>query len=182
MAHKLFSRSWVLALLIGFAVPLASRTFTYARFYVFATPGFYLFAAWGLDWMISRLKRPRGLAPLLVLPALILLGSGLVNYYRLGKQGFRPAAEWIQKNAPGYRVLTLGLTSQVLDFYIPDATVVSAQEGISPAQLQHTVVAVSHLWSVGQANLEVLGRTCGRPLVFPSAGYSENEVLLYRCE
>lgn len=174
--------TWLFALGFGLVVPVLAHIFLYHRFYSFDLPGFYLFAATGIDWTMRRPGAFKWLGRALLAAALVALAVNLGVYYHEGKQAFRPAAEWARENAVGYRPLTVGLSGEVLDYYLPEVTVLPSGRLLDPRWLAHSVVIVSHPWSVGRENFQVLQEVCGPPVIFPSAGYEENEVRIYKCE
>lgn len=173
---------WIFSLIFGLAVPVAANIFIYHRFYTFDLPGYYLFAAAGLDTLLRRRGAAAWAGRALLAAAFLALIVNLGEYYREGKQAFRPAAEWVRKNAAAYRPLTVGLAGEVLDYYLPEVSVLPSGRLLEPAWLKHAVVIVSHPWSVGRENYRILETVCGKPLRLPSAGYEENEVRVYRCE
>lgn len=179
--NRLFFFTWLLPLLVGFGAPLLTGTFVYSRFYLYGMPGYLLLLAHGINSLPGRGAvadwTRKAAAAILV----TLLLPGLVNYYKLGKQGLRPAAHWIEHNARGKRVIALGLAGNVFRYYYPDAVSYNPRGEIGPDVVTDTVVVVAHPWSVGRQNLQLLEARCGEPLVFPAAIYKENTVLIYRC-
>jgi len=173
--------SWLLPLLIGFAVPLFSHTFVYHRFFSFAMPGFFLAAGWALDWISRRLSLPGWAAGALIAVLVTMLLPELYTYYRLGKQGLRPAAQWIQEQAPGAKVISLGLARKVFQYYCPEAIALEKDHPLDRQLLSNSVVVFAFPWSVNRAKQQYLEQVCGPPLVFPAAGYQESELRLYRC-
>lgn len=173
--------SWLLPLSIGLAIPLASDTFVYHRFYAFAMPGFFLAAGYGVDSVCRRLSLPGWAAAAMAALLIAMLLPALHTYNRIGKQGLRPAAQWINENAPGAKVISLGLARNVFQYYCPEAIALEKDGPLEGSLLANSVVVFAFPWSVKQARQQRLDEICGEPLVFQSAGYRENEVRLYRC-
>jgi len=169
---------FTLSLLIGVAMPTVLHTFVFHRFFAYALPGAYLFAALSVDELFQR-GRPRlaaGLAVVIAVTILLPLG----DYYRKGKQSFRPAADWIAANAPGYRPIAVGLGRQVYGYYDRSARG-RATEELTAANIGGSAVVVSHPWSVTVREHDLLTRNCGLAQSFPSAGYREYDVDVYLC-
>ena len=188
---RLWRRCWPLAgtlllsLGIGVLAPAALHTFVYHRFYAFALPWFYLAAAAAADGALTRWPWPgpaRYLFYGLLAAAAVLPGLDLPGYYRTGKQGWRPAAEWVQANALQYRVLVAGMAGEVFDYYCPRAQAVERGAELAPEDLRRTVVVYSYPGTVGENNLRRLESSCPPPARFPAFGDPNSDVYVYRCE
>jgi len=173
--------AWLLSLGLAVLAPWVLGTFVYARFYSFAMPGFYLSLAAGLDQARARLKWPRAAGALAAGAAAVLLITGLVPYYLYGKQGLRPAAEWVRHNAPGRRVLAAGMIGEVFGYYMPPARAVPRDLKLTAAMLDHAAVVTSYESTVGEEQKKVMERLCATAAVFPSAGDPQLEVKVYLC-
>ncbi len=173
--------TWAAPLLFGFLVPLVSGTFVYHRFYSFALPGFLLFAGYGFYCVFQRASLREWMLVVVFFAAVSVLFPGLFEYYRVGKQGFKDAAEWIEDEAPYARVYSLGLAGDEFQYYCPEAVVLSDESPLESSLLKDSVVVFSYPWSLNLARRQRLSRLCGEPVVFESAGYAENRVYLYRC-
>ncbi len=188
----LFVQVWTLALLIGLAVPFVLKTFAYARFLSYAVPGFYLFCAGGIYYLWS-LQKPawRGIALLLGTICMFVFAVNLHEYYKLGKQPYKRASEWIsaeiimpawnREEWPLPRVLSIGVSSEIYTYYDPTAVEVGWGKRIPAKALKNTVVVCSHSWMVAEENLELVKASCRKMKTFPSAGYKEYEVNVYKC-
>jgi hypothetical protein len=146
-------------------------------------PAYFLAAAAGLDRVTRWIpRRPPAVYALALGLLLATLLPALVNYYRLGKQPNREAAQWIRRENPRARVLVLGLAGEVWGYYDPRAEPLPAGTPLTTETVAGAFVVASHPWSVGQQNFALLEQRCGPPRVFPAAGYRENTILVYRCE
>jgi hypothetical protein len=178
---RLFLFTWLLPLLLGFAAALATGTFVYSRFFLYAMPGYLLLLSYGMNALTGgervRSWVRRGAAA--ALAALLL--PGVITYHRLGKQGLRPAARWIEHHAPGQRVIALGLLSQVFWYYHQSTISIPPGVEVRPETVAASLVVTAHPWSVGRKNQRLLSERCEAPQVFPAAFYQENTVYLYRC-
>jgi len=179
---RLFLASWLVPLAAGFTVPLVTGTFVYHRFYAFAMPGFMLAVGYGVSNLRKKLKLPAWATFAAAALVVATMLPALAEYYRLGKQGLRPAAEWIQKNAPGATVYTLGLAGDELLYYVPKAIPLPKRFPLNREMLADSVVVFAFPWSVNVGRQQYLDRVCGYPVRFMAAGYDQNEVRLYRCE
>ena len=171
-------------LLIVFTATL--RVFIYARFLAFLIPVFALALALGIEGFSHalfsaniRLKR-LAIGFLLIAVSLSLLIS-LNRYYRLGKQGLKDAAMYIQANYPLARVISLGLARNEFLHYYPRAQPVYGQVQLDPSDISGKLVVASHPWSWAPWNQGMLERFCKKEMVWESAGYDENVVYLYNC-
>ena len=173
---------WLISVFLGVAIPALTRTFIFARYLSYAVPGLYLFCAAGLDRAAERLKPRSGFVALLAAPTLLVLSMGLANYYHLGKQALRPAAEWIKQRAPTARVLTVGRISDVFRYYYPQAQ--ELQEGtlLASSLLRHTVVVISYPSQIEERDLAILNWNCRQPVSLPSAVEPDCEVRIYLCD
>ena len=176
--------AWLLLpLLLGIFFALITRTFVYPRFFVYAMPAYFLIVAAGLDRVTGWIPRRSAAAYALALGLLLsTLLPALFNYYRLGKQPNREAAQWIRQQNPLARVLVLGLAGEVWGYYDPLAQPLPAGTRLSPEMIAQAYVVASHPWSVGRENFALLDQRCGPARVFPAAGYAENTIWIYHCE
>ena len=106
----------------------------------------------------------------------------LLSYYRLGKEGLKPAAEWIDTNARGYKIISIGLAREEFRYYCPEAVALSPSQSLSPELISHAVVVFAHPWSVSDAAKYFLDSSCGAPVRFRAAAYDENMVVVYKCD
>ena len=178
--NPLFTASWILALVIGMFVPAVTRTFTFHRYYAFALPGFYLFAALGLDLISMRLKSSRGLYSVLAALLILIMAARLIPYYRYGLQGLRPAAEWIRQHRPNAGVLAVGTVSDAFRYYFPSAR--PMDQGLIPTVPRGAVVVMSYPSTMQKQDLEFLAERCQPPQVFPSALGEDLVVRVYTCD
>ncbi len=173
---------WAAGLLLAFAFSIASQTFVFHRFYIFGAPCFYLFVGAALSKMIDSSRKPLKAASVM---AIILIAAGLLAdlsvYYGKGKQGYRDARDWVSLNAPWAKVVSMGLASDVYWYYDPSAVRLEKGETPEPSLLKGAAVVLSHWWSVGDYNMDILKFSCGQPKKFPSAGPPEYEVLVFIC-
>lgn len=180
--RRLVAGTWLLSLLIGLAVPLLFGFFVYERFFCYALPGYYLMVAAGLDWTAGLLQgRRRLLGTLPVVVASLVLVLGLVNYYRYGKQAFKPAAQWLRQNAPDYKVLAPGLAGNFFWYYYPAAVKPPEGKPLTPLMLDHCAVVLSHFWSIWDQNKEAIAENCRPAKIYPSSAYHEYDVVIYLC-
>ncbi len=163
---------------------LMLRIFVYARFFSILIPFFYLGLAIGVEEIFSGLAKSRvkSLARICLAGLIcVALSLSLLRYYRLGKQGLKPAAEYLESNYPLSPVISLGLARNEFRYYCAYARPVYGQVPLNPDQVAGTVVVASHPWSWAPYNQKMLDRFCKLEKLWPSAGYRENEVYLYNC-
>jgi len=180
--RRILAGNWLLSLLIGLLIPAVLGTFVLDRFFAYALPGFFLFAAAGADFFLNRTGPGRWLGTLLLLATLTILASGLVNYYRFGKEALLPAAQWITQNAPGTRVLTVGMIGEVFQYYDPTAIRFGKGEKLTRAILHQTIVVIGYPSSVESWNWEVIATYCRPVAILPSGSGPGDEVSIYRCD
>lgn len=173
-----------LFLLPGLLLLVATKIFglyIYIRFLAFLLPFYFIFMASGMEF-ISRAAgyRRAALAILAVLAAVVIMPSTL-EYYRLGKQGFREAAAWIRENEPRTRVYSMGLAAGEFAYYFPQAAPVPMGRDMDPEKTRQALVATSHPWSWGQNNAVFLKNHCRALKTWQSAGYRENQVFVFDC-
>lgn len=173
--------AYSLALVLALLIPAVLGTFVYARFYTFALPGFYLALACAPDAVLPRLKAPARAAPVTAALLLAILASGLVPYYRFGKQGLSPAAQWVRTNAPGRRALAAGMIGEVLYYYMPAVSALPRDLKLTRDLLDRSVVVTSYETTVGEDNQKAIQEFCRLAQVFPSAGDPQLEVKVYLC-
>ena len=180
--QRLVAGTWILSLAIGLLVPLICGFFVYHRFFSYALPGYYLMAAAGLDRALVMLPaRRRILGALPVLAACLVMVMGLHNYYHCGKQAFRPAAQWLRRNAPGYKVLVPGLAVDGFPYYYPSAAKQGEPAPLTTRMLDHTAVVLSYLWSISYEDKNLIASHCRQAKFYPSSAYHELDVTIYLC-
>jgi mannosyltransferase len=163
------------------------RVFIYPRFLSFLIPFFFLALACGAELVADQVRKIfPSLKPHLIQSALALLvcGSlvhGLAGYYQFGKQGFKPAAEYISRNFSGVRVISFGLADEEFLYYAPQALPWPGARPLSADDLAGKLIVASHPWSWSPANFGTIRQNCRQEKVWPSAGYQENDVYLFRC-
>jgi len=125
--------------------------------------------------------KPNRIRPALSLLVCGFLVFGLAGYYKFGKQGFKPAAQYIDKNFPGAPVLSFGLADEEFLYYAPQALPWPGARPLSDNDLAGRLIVASHPWSWSPSNFERIRRDCRQEKIWPSAGYRENDVYLFRC-
>jgi len=161
--------------------------FIYPRFLAFEIPFYFLAGAEALGLVEDEVRKyvrriPRySIQAALAVIICFFLCFGLAKYYRLGKQGFKQAAEYIQRNYPGKTVLSFGLANQELLYYDPYAVPWPGRTKLYPVDLMGNLVVASHPWSWATYNREMILKFCNLEKTWPSAGYDENAVYLFNC-
>jgi len=166
------------------AATLGLRIFIYARFFSFMIPFFYLSLAIGVDEIVAGWKksRARSLARFCLAGLIcIVLGISLLRYYRLGKQGLKDAAGYVEARYPLAEVISLGLARNEFLYYCADARPVYGQVPLLPGEVMGKMVVASHPWSWAPYNQKMLLQFCRLEKIWTSAGYQENAVYLYNC-
>ena len=163
------------------------HVFIYPRFLAFLMPFYFLAAASGLEWLAeAAAKRAQWLKPLITQATLTLIICGFLayslgRYYAQGKQGFKQAAQYIRDKFPRQLVLSYGLASQEFLYYDPAAIPWAGSRLMEPVDLMGNLVVASHPWSWSPENIVVMRQYCHLHKKWPSAGYDENNVYLFRC-
>jgi hypothetical protein len=171
----------LLMLTVGLLVPLALRTFVYQRFYVFVLPWFYLALAASGESLWQKFRAGPVISVGLLALAALFMNSELPRYWQHGKQGLRPAAQWIEAHALESRVLVLGMVGEVFEYYCPRAIAVEGGAELRPADLARTVVVFSYPATVGGPNLRLLSQHCPPPITFPAFSGHDADVVVYNC-
>ncbi len=172
-----FCSLYLLSALLLVLFTLVMQVFIYARFLAFMVPFFYLCLAEA----VSALKFSRLARTVLTVLVAVALAVSLGRYYRLGKQGLKDAAQYLEAQYPLAPVVSLGLARNEFLYYCPQAQPVFGQVAQPPQVFLGKMVVASHPWSWAPWNEKMLERNCRREKVWPSAGYDENEVFLYNC-
>jgi hypothetical protein len=181
--RPLLGTVWLLSWAIGIAAPALASTFVYPRFYLYLLPGLYLLAAAGLDRAMDRLGAAQ--APvrlLLALPVAAILVTGLPAYYRAGHSGLRDSAEWVERNAAGAKVLTLGLPEHEIAYYHERASKLPPEYWLVPAMptLDDAVILTAQ-----ECKETAIRHRCERAAVFepgaPTSDIVPKSIWIYRC-
>ncbi len=182
---------YVSALLMVMLFSILIHFYLYVRFVSFFQPMFYLALAMcfePLANMIAGKSRSFLLKSMsLILPAALIgsvLALGATRYYRLGKQGFKDAAQYIEKNHPAARVVSLGVINTVWSYYYPLAEPLTGKEPFSPETVRDKLLVCSFpdSWKTWPPqNRRIIRNMCRVEKVWPSAGYEENIVYLLNC-
>jgi len=166
---------------------LAARVFICARFLTFLIPFFFLGAAAAIDWFAGATNKKLPLLEKNIiavsLAALICfcLSVSLARYYKLGKQGFKDAALYIQKNHPGKPVVSFGMANIEFLFYCPHARPHPGIKPLSPDDVTGGVLAAFYPQSWSPGNVDFIRNSCELEKEWPSAGYANSTVYLYNC-
>ena len=174
---------------------LASGFFIYARFLAFLLPAFALSLAllFELPEIPARfLKIPgrTGDALLKVLKFVLVIGllficglmtSGLLQYYILGKQGFRDAAQWLKGKHIGQQVVCYGIICEELAYYYPEPIPkASEKQNLDSGFIQGKLI-ISRKVDWTTQHLKTASQYCRVDKTWPSAGYRENVLWLLDC-
>ena len=166
---------------------LAARVFICARFLTFLIPFFFLSAAAAIDWFAGAANKR---IPLLKKNIIVIafatlicfcLAVSLARYYKLGKQGFKDAALYIQKSHPGKPVVSFGMANIEFLFYCPDARPHPGVKPLSPDDVRGGMLVAFYPQSWSPGNVDFIRRFCELEKEWPSAGYDNSTVYLYHC-
>ncbi len=160
---------------------------TYSRYFFFFLPMGLIILSRGLVWITEvprlGLKPAQRYAALLII-GILLLGlsfPSLILYHRLGKQGFKDAAEKLA-SLPDITVLSIGLSSREFLFYLPDAIPAN-----HPADLENARSSGKTVWVVGSfpgSYMDTCGSYLGHHTTevynIPSGTEASNMIYLYR--
>lgn len=175
---------YLISFLLIIIFTLIFRVFIYPRFLAFFIPFYMLGISAGIE-QITRLAQSKkiqmAIKVLICLVFVILLSLSLLRYYKLGKQGFKKVARYLEEHYPQAQVISLGLADYEFLYYYPKATPVLGNHKLTPKELTGKFVVCSHPWSWAPYNLSVLKKYCQLEKVWQSAGYDENVVYLFRC-
>jgi len=173
------------AFMIAFTVIM--RVFIQARFLSFLIPFYALGLAEGLAALDDLCRRkiaflkPGMVRFIFSLAVCAVLVFGLVKYYQLGKQGYKDAVDYMEKNHPGKSIVSFGLSSQELLYYAPTANPWPNTKALEPVDLEGNLVVASFPRSWAKQNIDLIRQSCSLEKVWPSMSEEENEVYLYKC-
>jgi 4-amino-4-deoxy-L-arabinose transferase-like glycosyltransferase len=179
---RVTSLAWILPVVLVLLSSWLMKLYIYHRFLCFFIPFYFIFVATGIETLSRWLRFKRlvfYLAAVLVLAALI---PSLNQYYRLGMQGFKKAARFVQHTKRILPVYSIGLSADEFRYYLSRAIPVPVGESLDTSRTEFSFVLGSHPWSWGKYNTHYLKDFCYPTNVWPSAGYDENEVTLFICE
>ena len=166
---------------------LAARVFICARFLTFLIPLFCLSAAVAIDGFAKAANKR---LPLLKKNILVIafatlicfcLAFSLARYYKMGKQGFKDAALYIQKYHPGKPVVSFGMANIEFLFYCPHARPHPGIRPLSPDDVTGAMLVAFYPQSWSPGNVDFINRSCRLEKEWPSAGYDDSTVYLYNC-
>jgi mannosyltransferase len=170
----------LIAVFLISAFTVIARVFIFPRFLFFVYPVFLFALALGVDALIGQLNS-KSLKNIfcILLPVVIALGliPPLADYYRLGKEPFKAAAEYAWANHPGMPLVT---SRRAMKYYMPEAI---ATPGASPDldMVRDKLVFVRNLEWRKLSGSELAGH-CRLEKVWPSAGFEEHDFLLLYCQ
>jgi len=175
------------AAVLVLAFTWAGHVFIYPRFLAFLIPFYFLAVASSINWLAGAVaKKLPWLKAGIIQAALAAIVCGFLayslgKYYEQGKQGFKQAAQYIRGKFPREIVLSYGLASQEFLYYDPSAIAWPGGRLMEPVDLVGHLVVASHPWSWSPENIVVMRQYCHLDQKWPSAGYPENNVYLFRC-
>ncbi len=176
------SAAFIIPVILILLVTSFMELFIYHRFLAFFLPFYFLIIACGIEALSKWIKLKRLAFAIMAVLLLALVLRPLAEYYRLGMQGFRPAARWIQTHHPSEQVYSIGLSAEEFRYYLPSAIPVTMGKDIEPDKASGSLVVASHPWSWGNLNTRYLSRKCKLLKTWHSAGYDENNVSVFQCE
>ncbi len=168
-------------------VTALSGFFIYPRFLIFLLPLFGLCFGLSLEFAGVILKAANNFLraavfTILIFLMVLLLAPGLVNYYLLGKQGFKDSAVYLQDRHPPESVICYGIICKELAYYYHRPMLeVSEKKRLTPELIRGKVI-ISRRVDWTQDNLELVGRICYPEQVWRSSGYPENILVLFNCK
>jgi len=181
-----FSATYVVAAAALILFTRTAKVFIYARFLAFLLPFFAICLINTLE-MGRQLLRPRSRPLALLLAFLFLpivfsiLALGLGNYYLLGKQGFRDAAQYISQIRANEELICYGIICKELKYYYPkDMTGVDEKKVLTPEFIKNKLI-ISRVVDWTDYNLKTALSYCHTERMWRSAGYKENILLLTKC-
>jgi mannosyltransferase len=178
---------YLMAAAFMIAFTLVMRVFIMPRFLSFLIPFFALGLAEGLAALDDLLKnkivslKPDMARIIFSLALCAVLVFGLVKYYQLGKQGYKDAVNYVEKNYPGKNIVSFGLSSQELLYYDPTANAWPNKKALEPVDLTGNLVIASFPWSWPKQNIDLIRQSCSLEKVWTSMSDEGNEVYLYKC-
>jgi len=177
----LISMTLVIAFTWGFHV------FIFARFVSFAMPLYCLCLGAGIEVTAGTASRAvpflrkKILLAVLSLAILLVMSLSLARYHRLGKQGFKDAAAYIEKNHSGKTVLSYGNSAIEFTYYYGEAIPVRLDGILKPMDVTGNLVVAAFPASWTRHNMSVLDEHCLPEKIWPSALGEGLEVYLFSC-
>ena len=163
------------------------RVFIYPRFLSFLLPLFALGLALSLEIITEALKSIIRKKISITIFSYCLAGlisisfiPSLVNYYRLGKAGFRDLTEYLRKNHSEQKALAYGITPKTFLYYYPEAQPVEKSEKLSPELIKGKVI-ISDMTDWDEYNIVIVSDYCFLEKVWFSSGFKENTLALLNC-
>lgn len=176
---------------VSIAAPVVTGTFVFHRFFAFWLPWIYLAFGFALESLLEwrplapgRRRAVVAVAGLLITFAVFSQVLPLIDYHRFGKQAFRPAAELARQLSascsPPCPRRAIGLAAEVY-WYYDRAAAESSLVPPTSRNIQGQVLVMSHKWSLTDEGMAQITSVCDPVRVFPSAGYPEYDVTVFKC-
>ena len=182
LRRSLLAWIWVGSMATGI-LPIVTRSFVFNRFYAYALPGFFLFAALAPALLLERARKSaRALGAVLFALGLAMVSIGTIGYFSHDKQPYKKVAAWVKTNASDSRILTFGRINEYLIYYFPTVVVLNESNPVDPTFLKGATVVLGYPNTLGNENKRALQLFCRPPIIFPSCLSKEMEVHVYQCE
>jgi len=163
------------------------RFFIYPRFLIFLLPVFALGAGLSVkipSWILyARSNRlGKALSYLLMAVMVLLLIPGLLNYYALGKEGFKDAADYLASHHRGEKIICYGIICPELSYYYSGEFLEASEKGELTKEMIKGKRIISRRVDWNPAHLDLARDFCYTEKVWRSAGYKENILILFNCQ